>query len=260
MSQTSKQQEHARTSPFLTRTSWSAPHLPSQTFTVITCPWFLLCDSHLVNTAADIHYLILFLLVLSFSFRWVSVNNVWIIPVSCELLLSPSALPLFFSLAHGCMTLPSGLKKKKKKTAPFFTVIRCDFDQREGKKKKQRAQRDELPCGAASWRSLLGSSGCCWLEPYGDKSKCQWWLRALVSIRCSLCSLSRPDLISVDSVSFQGAEWLLYLGNLYLSFSEVLVIQRWALELLVFTADCGLITDYRRLLVESNLLLEYLFF
>lgn len=97
-------------STFLTWTSWAVPYKPSQTFTVITSPWFLLYASCLVNIAAEIHYLIFSLPVLLFSFRWVSVNNMWIIPVSCELLLGPSALP-FFSLAHRCMILPSGLKR-----------------------------------------------------------------------------------------------------------------------------------------------------
>lgn len=110
-----------RKSALVTWTSrvWAVLHSPSQTFTVITFPWFLLCDSCLVNIAAGIHYLIFSLPVLFFSsplgecqstmcglFHYVN---------SCCVLLRC----LF--LARRCMILPSGLGKKK----PFdcFTVI-----------------------------------------------------------------------------------------------------------------------------------------
>lgn len=145
VSQASEQWEHARKSAFLTWTSCTVPHPPSQTFTVITFPWFLLCDSCLVNAAAEIHYLIFSLL--SFPFRWVSVNNMWIIPVSCELLLSPSALPF------PCTSLYDSAIRFEK-TAPFslwFAVILI-------KEKKQCAQRDELH--AERHRGGL-CSGCC---------------------------------------------------------------------------------------------------
>lgn len=122
-------------STFLTWTSWAVPYKPSQTFTVITSPWFLLYASCLVNIAAEIHYLIFSLPVLLFSFRWVSVNNMWIIPVSCELLLGPSALPFFFP----CTSLYDSAIRFEK-IAPFslwFAVILI-------KEKKQCTQRDEL--------------------------------------------------------------------------------------------------------------------
>lgn len=187
--------------------SCSVPCL-SQTFTVITFPWFFLCDSCLVNIAAEIHYLIFSVLFFSSPLGECqsttcglfqsAVNSRWV-PLHC----------LF--LAHRCMILPSGLKR-----LPLFTVICCDFDQRE----KASCPERRASCSGVPWRSLLCSSGCCWFETYGDKSKCHWRLRALVFVRRSWCSLSRLDLISVDSVSFLGDEWLLYLGNLYLCFFQ----------------------------------------
>lgn len=51
MSQASQQTEQKK-SAFV-----SQPSRASQPFTVITFPWFLLSDSRLVNTAAEIHYL-----------------------------------------------------------------------------------------------------------------------------------------------------------------------------------------------------------
>lgn len=200
--------------------------------------WFLSCQYCSWNPLFNVFSpCSLFLL----SFRWVSVNNMWIIPVSCELLLSPSALPfslhIFVWFCHQVW-----------KDCPLFIVIHCDFDQRE----KAVCPERRASCSGVPWRVLLGSSGCCWLGPYGDKSQCLGWLRALVFVRCYSCSLSRVDLMSVDSVSFQGTEWLLYLGNLYLSVLGLLVIQWCALQLLVFTAECGLITDYCWLEMESN--------
>lgn len=90
--------------------------------------WFLSCKYYSWNPLFNI-FSSPFLL----SFRWVSVNSVWIIPVSCELLLSPSALPFPCTSLYNSA---SGLKR-----LPPFTVICCDFDQRE---KAVCARRDGL--------------------------------------------------------------------------------------------------------------------
>lgn len=145
---------------------------PSQTFTVITFPWFLLCDSCLVNIAAEIHYLMFSLPALSFSSPLGECQS-----TTCGLFQSAVnscwALLHCIFVAHRCVILPSGLKR-----LPLFTVVRCDFDQRE----KAVCPQRRASCSGVPWRSVHGSSGCCWLQPYGDKSKCHWWLRAFV--RC----------------------------------------------------------------------------
>lgn len=150
-SQASEQREHAeRMSAFLTWTSWAVLYHASQTFTVITFPWFFLCDSCLVNITAEIHYLICSPLPFSSpsgecqstacGLFQSAVNSCWV-PRHC----------LF--LAHRCIILPSGLKR-----LPPFTVIRCDFDQRD---KAKCARRDGLHavkyCGvlvSVGWRHM----------------------------------------------------------------------------------------------------------
>ncbi len=169
VSQVSEQSEHAeRKLAFLTWTRWAVLYQPSQTFTVITFPWFLLCESCLVNIASEIHYLIFSLPALSFSSPLGECQS-----TTCGLFQSAVnscwVLLLCLFVVHRCMILPSGLKR-----LPLFTVIRCDSDQRE----KAVCPMRQAWCSGAPCRSLHGGSGCCWLEPYGDKSKCHWWLRA----------------------------------------------------------------------------------
>lgn len=48
--------------------------------------------------------------------------------------------------------------------------------------------------------------------------------------------------VFVDSVGFQGTEWLLFRKPLFV-FLEILVIQRCALQLLVLTAECLPLTE-----------------
>lgn len=90
--------------------------------------WFLSCQYCSWNPLFNI-LCSLFL----FSFRWVSVNNVWIIPVSCELLLSPSALPF------PCTSLYDSAIRFEK-----IAPIHCDSLWFWSKRKRQCAQRDEL--------------------------------------------------------------------------------------------------------------------
>lgn len=92
--------------------------------------WFLSCQYCSWNPLFTV-FCSLFLL----SFRWVSVNNVWIIPVSCELLLSPSALPF------PCTSLYDSAVRFEK-DCPFslwFAVILI-----EGKRQRAFPERDGL--------------------------------------------------------------------------------------------------------------------
>lgn len=153
---------------------------PSQTFTVITFPQFLLCDSCLVNIAAEIHYLIFFSCY-SFSplfFRWVSVNTVWMISFSCELLLrSPfSCSPLY----------DSAIRFEKEKITLFFFqdffFPCCDWLWFRSKRKRQCVRTDTL-------HAVELHGGLFWIGPYRDKSlldKCQrlWSLSDIHGVRC----------------------------------------------------------------------------
>lgn len=101
--------------------------------------WFLSCQYCSWNPLFNVFFPSLFFLL---SFRWVSVNNVWIIPVSCGLLLSPSALP--FSL-HIVVWFCHQVWKD----CPFSLWLAVILI----KGKRQCAQRDELH--VAEYRGCL---------------------------------------------------------------------------------------------------------
>lgn len=118
------------------------------------------------------------------------------------------------------------------------------------KGKRQRVHRETASCGGEDCGGL--SSAALGLRHMEIKVNVKWRLRALVFVRRSWRPSSRLDLISVDSVSFQGNGRLLY-------FTEYLLFREVALQLWVFTAECGLFTDYRWLQKESKSHHEYAF-
>lgn len=128
-----------RKSALVTWTSrvWAVLHSPSQTFTVITFPWFLLCDSCLVNIAAGIHYLIFSLPVLFFSSPLGECQS-----TTCGLFhyvnsCCPSALPF------PCTSLyDSAIRFGKKETLRLF---HCDFDQGENVGRPRRRASSSRP-------------------------------------------------------------------------------------------------------------------
>lgn len=126
--------------------------------------WFLSCQYWSRNPLFNI--LSPRLSLSSLLFRWVPVN-MWIIPFSREL-LSPSALPspctpLYDSAIRFEMAPPLPAPPSLFPFSLWVAVIVI-------KEKKAVCPERRASCSGVPWHSLFGSSGCCWLEPYGDKS------------------------------------------------------------------------------------------